>query len=538
MSEDFSTIYDFISDSSNIEDYSQSESKSESDCSENSFDYLIDSDDEVIELWKRRFEYKYTNQEDNDNTVLETDKEKCTQSSKFKDVLNNDVVLTPLVKEHERNMKSLLKNLKGNHIEITDPFAIVEKQNKKFPIYDQQIHWKLKKPKLGEKFPNITQFKECLTYYALANGFSLWFDKSTNKKVIAKCRKRKEVTKDADIGKQRAFKKFFCNDEKPVCKWRCYDAIVELVMKKYKCIVSRTQCRRAKSFALNEGDAVIPYHYGYLRRVIALDGCFLKKSNSEENLTVVGRDGNNHIFPVASSVVTVENKDNWSWFLDLLADDFEVPNGNGLTFISDQHKGLIDAVKEIIPLVEHHQCARHIYEGFRKQFGGVEFRLLFWAASKATYQQLFQKIIEKIKRANPKSHDYLMKKYPKTWSRAYFNEGICCEAAKNGFSECFNSVLVSVRHKPIITMLESMRVIIMERMNTMRHLMEKWNGEICQNIQKSWNSERINKDYGMSFLVVGTCFKPKKKRIRASHEPKFSTTKISRAGAIMTCHNC
>ncbi|GKC08764.1 hypothetical protein Tco_1000374 [Tanacetum coccineum] len=32
--------------------------------------------------------------------------------------------------------------------------------------------------------------------------------------------------------------------------------------------------------------------------------------------------------------------------------------------------------------------------------------------------------------------------------------------------------------------------------------------------------------------------RPKKKRIRASHEPKFSTTKISRSGAIMTCHNC
>ncbi|GKD56199.1 hypothetical protein Tco_1289586 [Tanacetum coccineum] len=32
--------------------------------------------------------------------------------------------------------------------------------------------------------------------------------------------------------------------------------------------------------------------------------------------------------------------------------------------------------------------------------------------------------------------------------------------------------------------------------------------------------------------------RPKKKRIRASHEPKFSTTKISRAGAIITCHNC
>ncbi|GKA44238.1 hypothetical protein Tco_0736962 [Tanacetum coccineum] len=143
-----------------------------------------------------------------------------------------------------------------------------------------------------------------------------------------------------------------------------------------------------------------------------------------------------------------------------------------------------------MPLAEHRQCARHIYEGFKKQFGGVEFRLLFWAASKATYPQLFQKIMEKIKRANPKAHDYLMKKDLKTWSRAYFNEGMCCEAVENGFSECFNSVLVSVRHKLIITMLESMRVIIMERMNTMRHLMKKWNGEICPNIQKNPGTEK------------------------------------------------
>nr|GEW21344.1 pentatricopeptide repeat-containing protein [Tanacetum cinerariifolium] len=102
--------------------------------------FTSDCDNEVIELRKRRFEYKYTNQEDNDDTVLETDKEECTQSLKFEDVLNNDVLLTPLVKEHERNMKSLLKKLKGNHMGITDPFAIVEKQNEKFPIYDQHTH--------------------------------------------------------------------------------------------------------------------------------------------------------------------------------------------------------------------------------------------------------------------------------------------------------------------------------------------------------------------------------------------------------------
>ncbi|GJW98956.1 pentatricopeptide repeat-containing protein [Tanacetum coccineum] len=103
-------------DSSDSEDYSQSES--ESDCFKKSFNYLSDCDDEVIELRKRRFEYKYTNQEDNDDTVLETDKGECTQSSKFEDVLTNDVVITPLVKEHERNMQYLLKNSESNLVEL------------------------------------------------------------------------------------------------------------------------------------------------------------------------------------------------------------------------------------------------------------------------------------------------------------------------------------------------------------------------------------------------------------------------------------
>ncbi|GJW78134.1 pentatricopeptide repeat-containing protein [Tanacetum coccineum] len=208
--------------------------------------------------------------------------------------------------------------------------------------------------------------------------------------------------------------------------------IADLVLKKYKCIVSPCQCRYAKTKALNEGENTIQEHYGMIRSygkeildindgstvklgvtvnpynktyfdrfyccfyelkrcfqlgrrpVIALDGYFLKKPNVGEILTAVGRDGNNHIYPIAWAIVNVENKDNWSWFLELLGADIDMPTGNGLTLISDQHKGLIEAVKDVMPLAEHRQCARHIYEGFRKQYSGVEFRELFWVALKAS----------------------------------------------------------------------------------------------------------------------------------------------------------
>ncbi|GKB71862.1 pentatricopeptide repeat-containing protein [Tanacetum coccineum] len=106
------------------------------------------------------------------------------------------------------------------------------------------------------------------------------------------------------------------------------------------------------------------------------------------------------------------------------------------------------------------------------------------AASKASYPQLFNKIMEQIKAANPGAYQYLIDKDPKTWSRAFFEVDRGCEAVENGFSECFNSVLVSVRNKPLLTMLEAIRVIVIERMNTMRKISATWTDDICPSILK------------------------------------------------------
>ncbi|GJZ35123.1 multidrug resistance-associated protein 5 [Tanacetum coccineum] len=107
---------------------------------------------------------------------------------------------------------------------------------------------------------------------------------------------------------------------------------------------------------------------GRCRKVIALDGCFLKRPNLGKLLSAIGRDVNNQIYLVAWAVVNVENKDNWSWFFELLEEDLGCSRGNGLTLMSDQHKGLIEVVKDVMPNAEHRQCARHINENFRKHY--------------------------------------------------------------------------------------------------------------------------------------------------------------------------
>ena len=140
-------------------------------------------------------------------------------------------------------------------------------------------------------------------------------------------------------------------------------------------------------------------------------------------------------------------------------------------------------MKDVLPFSEHRQCAKHIYDGFKQKWSGVFFQGLFWSAAKASYPVLFERCMKRIKIASPAAAKYLIDKDPKTWSRAFFELGRGCEAIENGYSECFNFVIVKVRNKPLITMLEANRTIVMERMGVLRTLADGWVHEICASIQ-------------------------------------------------------
>ena len=77
---------------------------------------------------------------------------------------------------------------------------------------------------------------------------------------------------------------------------------------------------------------------GGCRKVLGLDGCFLKGKVKGELLAAVGRDGNNQMFPVAWAVVNTKNKANWRWFIGLLKSDLNLDARDGWTMIKDQQK--------------------------------------------------------------------------------------------------------------------------------------------------------------------------------------------------------
>lgn len=74
------------------------------------------------------------------------------------------------------------------------------------------------------------------------------------------------------------------------------------------------------------------------RKVLCLDGCFLKTFLGGMLLTAIGRDGNHQMFPYAWAVVEGENNDSWIWFLKKVQRCLEGTNGEPWTLISDQQK--------------------------------------------------------------------------------------------------------------------------------------------------------------------------------------------------------
>ncbi|GJW15616.1 transposase, MuDR, plant [Tanacetum coccineum] len=151
------------------------------------------------------------------------------------------------------------------------------------------------------------------------------------------------------------------------------------------------------------------------------------------------------------AVVNVENKDNWSWLMELLINDLGLVSSEGLTIISDQ----------------------------RKKYTGVQYKNLFWKATKATYSTRKRTChTPKIRRQRNSNIG------PESWSRAYFTTNKACDVVENGISECFNALIVDARRKPIINMLEDIRVLCMERLQKMREKHEKYNDGICPNIRK------------------------------------------------------
>ncbi|KAK6778077.1 hypothetical protein RDI58_024795 [Solanum bulbocastanum] len=222
------------------------------------------------------------------------------------------------------------------------------------------------------------------------------------------------------------------------------------------------------------------------RRIVGVDGCWLKgPMYGNQLLTAVGLDANNNIFPVAYAVVERETKETWSWFLTHLASDLEIDDQESWTFMSDKQKGLVEAFNEILPYVDHRFCVRHLHNNFKKAgFFGLSLKNALWAAANATTVEFFKICMEKMHELDAEAAAWLNEKPPTEWSKSHFSTGAKCDVLLNNMCECFNSMILDARDKPIITLLEKLRYLLMARFQANREKAERWNsGDICPRIK-------------------------------------------------------
>ncbi|XP_020158364.1 uncharacterized protein [Aegilops tauschii subsp. strangulata] len=221
------------------------------------------------------------------------------------------------------------------------------------------------------------------------------------------------------------------------------------------------------------------------RKVIGLDGCFFKGAVKGELLCAIGRDANNQMYPLAWAVVENETNITWKWFVGLLIKDLEINNnGAGWVIISDQQKGLINAVNDYLPATEHRMCARHIYANWRKKHRDHEWQKKFWAVAKASNRQDFNYYKAKLAQVTHEGAKDIMRTEPVHWARAFFPVGSNCESVDNNLCESFNHAIVDARFYPIISMNEKIRKKVLVRIQEQREKGANFRGKICPAVFK------------------------------------------------------
>ena len=170
---------------------------------------------------------------------------------------------------------------------------------------------------------------------------------------------------------------------------------------------------------------------------------------------------------------------------------------------------------------------RHMYANFRKRFFVQKLKILMWKAARSTHPSVWKRVMLTIKELNIDAYRYLIVIPPRYlyctntlflykylvfvqihdfftntwyqywhyyscrfWSKSRFSDRAICDTIVNNMSEAFNSVIVDARGKPIITMLEEIKVYLMERWATRRKKVTTFEGNICPKVLDRLHKEK------------------------------------------------
>ena len=91
--------------------------------------------------------------------------------------------------------------------------------------------------------------------------------------------------------------------------------------------------------------------------------------------------------------------------------------------------------------------------------------------------------MEHLKSLDEEAWKYLADIEPTQWTRSHFSPRALTDCLVKNLSESFNFMIVKARDKPILLMLEWIRVRLMSRLYIKKIGVEKYGGKLCPSIQ-------------------------------------------------------
>lgn len=152
--------------------------------------------------------------------------------------------------------------------------------------------------------------------------------------------------------------------------------------------------------------------------------------------------------------------------------------------MSDRQKGIIAALNKQIPWCSIRYCARHIFANFCKLYSADTFRPMFWRAARAANKVDFEHAMNTIKQIDPDAYKWLMDNDPQTWSCHAFNFFFKTDHVINNMTESWNAVLSEYRRKPIIELMEFIRLKMMKRLVRRKEKAEQWDTDLPPRVHR------------------------------------------------------
>lgn len=113
---------------------------------------------------------------------------------------------------------------------------------------------------------------------------------------------------------------------------------------------------------------------------------------------------------------------------------------------------------------------------------------------KATSIGEYETHIAKLKAMSEQAHIDFEKRNTDTFCKSKFKTHSCCDVVDNNMAQTFNSFILLARYKPIVSMLEDIRLALMERMKNKKKLVNGFVAgiapRISQTLEESYEEQR------------------------------------------------